>query len=90
MPVPGALEDLFLARTDNNTNGTISTEWNRVLLWRDLERLMNDGFVGSINCPSDTEGRFREKQCFRDVGTGEIYVYVAGWERGSPEFRKQE
>jgi hypothetical protein len=51
MPVPGALEDLFLARTDNNTNGTISTEWNRVLLWRDLERLMNDGFVGSINCP---------------------------------------
>jgi hypothetical protein len=88
--MPGALEDIFRTRTDNNTKGTISTEWNRVLLWRDLERLMKDGFVESIACPSDAESFLRERQCFRDLATGEVYVYVAGWERGSPEFRKQE
>lgn len=87
--MPGALEDLFLARTDNNTKGTISTEWNRVLLWRDLERLVKDGSVERIECPAEAELLPRERQCFRDLGTGEAYVYVAGWERGSPEFRKQ-
>jgi hypothetical protein len=31
---------------------------------------------------------FRERKYFRDLGTGEMYIYVSGWERGSPEFRK--
>lgn len=88
--MPGALEGLFLARTDNNAKGTISTEWNRVLLWRDLQRLVDEGSVQSIDCPFDDDPDFRERQCFRDIGTGEVYVYLAGWERGSSEFRKQD
>jgi hypothetical protein len=28
------------------------------------------------------------RQYFRDAVTGEVYVYISGWERGSPEFRK--
>ena len=87
--MPGALEDIFRTRTDNNTKGTIGTEWNRVLLGKDLERLMKDGFVEQIGCPTDAEPVLREMQCFRDLFTGEVYVYLAGWERGSPEFRKQ-
>ena len=29
-----------------------------------------------------------KESCFRELASGEIYVYVAGWERGSAEFRK--
>jgi hypothetical protein len=85
---PGVLEDLFRTRTDRNSNGTISAEWHQVLLWRDIQRLIADGAIQQIECLPASEDP-RERKYFRDLGTGEIYVHVAGWERGCPEFRKQ-
>ncbi|HEX6495213.1 MAG TPA: hypothetical protein VF018_07010 [Acidobacteriaceae bacterium] len=85
----GVLEDLFRVRTDRNTEGTISGEWDRILLRRDLERLIAEGFVEITHCSSCPDPRSRERLCFRDTSTGEVYLYVEGWERGSPEFRKQ-
>jgi hypothetical protein len=45
---PGVLEDLFRTRTDRNSNGTISAEWDQVLLWRDIQRLIADGAIQQI------------------------------------------
>lgn len=86
--MPDALEELFLARTDRNTNGTISHEWDRVLFWRDMERLIDGGFARPVACPPENESSRRNRRCFRDTATGIVYMYVEGWERGSPEFRK--
>lgn len=83
----GFLKDVFKTRTDNNRKGTVSEEWNHVLLLRDLEPLIADGAIERLSCPKPEEPDFRNRQCLRDLGTGEVYVYVAGWERGSPEFR---
>jgi hypothetical protein len=87
--MPSALEDLFQSRTDNNTKGTISSEWNRILLWRELERLIAEGAVEMIDCSADSDSIARERRCFREIGTGDVYLYVEGWERGSPEFRRE-
>jgi hypothetical protein len=84
----GVLQDLYETRTAGDRDGTIGDEWNRVLLWRDLERLIAKGRVVPSEVPAGEEAGFREKRYFRDVATGEIYVHVSGWERGSPEFRK--
>jgi hypothetical protein len=80
---------LSLARTDRYTNGTISGEWDRILLQRELERLIAEGIVEVIDCSPRPDTTFQETRCFRDTGTGDAYLYVDGWERGSPEFRKQ-
>jgi hypothetical protein len=89
MMTPGVLEDVFSTRTDRNAKGTITTEWNRVLLWRDLQRLISEGAVEAAECPYNADQDSRERRCFRDIGNGDVYIYIAGWERGSPEFRKQ-
>ena len=80
---------IFFGPAPTATPGTISTGWNRVLLWRDLQRLVDDGIVERVNCQSDAQADSRERDCFREPATGDVYVYVTGWERGSPEFRKQ-
>lgn len=84
----GPLEDLYNTRTEQNTKGTIVSEWNHSLLWRDLNRLIAEGLVSTIECPTDLEREYVEHHCFRDNVTGETYVYIKGWERGSPEFRR--
>jgi hypothetical protein len=84
----GALADLFSTRTERNTKGTIRSEWDHELLHRDLARLIAEGVVENVPCPPHDGSDFRPSRCFRDVLTGETYVYVEGWERGSPEFRK--
>lgn len=85
----GVLEELYQQRTDNDRNGTGSSEWNRVLLWRDLQRLATEGLVAPAEAPEHAESDFRDRTYFGDLGTDEIHVFVAGWERESPEFRKQ-
>jgi hypothetical protein len=70
----GVLEDLFRARTDRNTNGTISGEWDRILLQRELERLIAEGVVDVIDCSPRPDTIFRERRCFRDVRSGEVYL----------------
>jgi len=85
---PSVLEDLFRTRTDRNSNGTISAEWDQVLVRRDIQGLIADGAIQQLDCLADAKDS-RERKCFRDPGTGEIYVHIAGWERGCPEFRKQ-
>jgi hypothetical protein len=55
---------------------------------RDLDRLIAEGLVSKVECTRDAETGLRERQCFRDLVTGEVYIYIEGWERGSPEFRR--
>jgi hypothetical protein len=83
------LEDVWETRTNNTRTGTVVTEWDKVLLWRDLRRLIAVGLVEPTDGPADNDPDPRERKYFRDVGTGEVYVYISGWERGSPEFRRQ-
>ncbi len=82
------LEDLFQTRTNRDRSGTISDEWNHVLLLRDLDRLISEGLIEQVRnmreiCPDP-----REKTWYRETATGVLFVYIAGWERGSPEFRR--
>jgi len=87
--VAGVLEDLFSVRT--NGNGYILSEWDLVLLKRDLERLMAEGHVCEL--PSPVVVRLEwpdapERRRFRDPETGETYEYSGPWERGRPRFIK--
>ena len=86
----GALEGIFKTRTNNSHHGTIVTEWDSILLARDLHRLIAEGFVEQIAPPEDAEPGFTPRTYYHDRGTGEVYLYAEGWERGSPEFRKYE
>ena len=88
--MPGTLEDVFRTRTEQNRTGTINSDWNHTLLWRDLDRLIEEGVVAKVECTNDVESSFRKRQCFRDLVTGEVYIYIEGWERGSPEFRRAD
>jgi hypothetical protein len=83
-----ALEDLFVTRTDNARDGNIGDEWNHTLFWRDLDRLIAEGAVGSVDWPLPIDRDSRERKFFRDLGTNEIYVYVGYGERNGPQFRK--
>src|SRR2546430_16053957 len=87
--VAGVLEDLFDVRT--NGNGYVLSEWDLVLLKRDLERLMAEGKVREL--PSPVVARPEcpdapERRRFRDLDTGETYEYSGPWEKGRPRFIK--
>jgi hypothetical protein len=84
----GELEDLYQTRTNRDRNGTIPDEWNRVLLFRELDRLICEGAVERVRNVREINPFPREKIWYREISTGNLYVYVAGWERGSPEFRR--
>ena len=82
------LEDLYQTRTSRDGKGTIPDEWNHVLLQRDLERLIGQGLAKPVTSVREIPPDFREKVWYEEVGSGQLYVYVAGWERGSPDFRR--
>jgi hypothetical protein len=68
-----------------NHDGTVLHD---ALLHSDLKRLVAEGAVERVRCPFYALEDWRERTCFHDLITGDVYVYIAGWERGSPEFRK--
>ena len=82
------LEDLYQTRTNRDRNGTISDQWNHVPLLRDLDRLISEGIVERVRNVREISADPRDKIWYRETATGILYVYVAGWERGSPEFRR--
>jgi hypothetical protein len=82
------LEDLYQTRTKRDRNGTIPDEWNRVLLFRDLDSLVCAGEIERVRNVREISPDSREMIWYKEISTGNLYVYVAGWERGSPEFRK--
>jgi len=86
--MPSALEDLLATRTDNARDGAIRDEWNHTLLWRDLNRFIALGLAEPVDWPLPPEADSRERKFFRDLETGEVYVYVGRAERAGPEFRK--
>lgn len=77
--MPGVLEEIFNVRT--NGNGYIETEWNDILLKRDLSRLIGEGRVQEFIVSSELKE-------YLDRETGETYEYRAAWERGGPRFNK--
>jgi hypothetical protein len=77
----GVLEDVVNVRT--NGNGTLRSEWDDILLWRDLERLIAAGMVREITRADGIEGKW-----FLDCTTSEIYQYLPAWERGSARFER--
>lgn len=82
------LEDLYQTRTSRDRNGTLSDKWSDELLHRDLERLINDGLVERLTNLREISPFEREKTWYKEIATGNVYVYVAAWERGAPEFRR--
>jgi len=82
------LDDLYQTRTNRDRNGTISDEWNRVLLFRDLERLIRRGFIERVENVREIGPHPREMIWYKDLSTGNLYVYVEGGERSAPEFRR--
>lgn len=84
----GVLEDLVGTRTDNDRDGTLASPWEDVLLWRDLRRLAEEGLVEPIDGLSRPEFDSLKRSRFREVGTGDVYVYISGGEKRSPQFRR--
>jgi hypothetical protein len=63
-------------------------EWNQVLLFRDLDRLINQGFIKRVENIREISPAPREMIWYKELSTGNLYVYVAGGERSAPEFRR--
>jgi hypothetical protein len=82
------LDDLYQTRTNHHRNGTVLDEWNHVLLLRDLQRLIDQGLVEREKIIREISPDRRDKRWYRETATGMLYVYVEGWERASPEFRR--
>jgi hypothetical protein len=85
----GVLEDLFNVRT--NGNGLIRSEWDDVLLKRDLERLVAGGQVKEVPRAVKEQSVWPdelEKKWLRDCETGETYEYTCAWEKSVPRFKK--
>jgi hypothetical protein len=82
------LEDLYQTRTICDRNGTILDEWNHVLLLRDLDRLVTAGLAERVKDVRQISTDQRDQTWYKEISTGNLYVYVSGWERGSPEFKK--
>jgi hypothetical protein len=82
------LEDLYLTRTARDRNGTLLDQWNRVLLHRDLERLISEGHVERVTNIREISPDPREKTWYKELATGNLYVYVAPEERSGPQFRR--
>lgn len=82
------LVDLYLTRTNRDRNGTIPDKWNNVLLVRDLDRLISEGIVERVTNLREISSFEYEKTWYKEIATGNVYVHVAAWERGAPEFRR--
>jgi hypothetical protein len=89
----GILEDVLNVRT--NGNGQIRSSWDHILLLRDLEQLISERRVtllrdvpqASKYLVPDLPNQV-ERKLVQDAETGEIYEYIAPWERGGATFRK--
>jgi hypothetical protein len=82
------LEDLFWTRTKRDRVGTIRDGSNHVLLLRDLDRLIGQGLIKRTSDVREISADSREKIFYQELASGDLYVYVAPWERGGPEFRR--
>jgi hypothetical protein len=82
------LEDLYQTRTNRDRKGTIPDGWNHKLLFRDLDRLICEGSIERLQNIREISADDRKRIFYRETSTGNLYVYVEGWERGFPEFRK--
>lgn len=82
------LEDLYVTRTTRDRNGTLLDQWNHELLQRDLDRLMREGLVERLTNVREISPDSRERTWYREVATGNLYVYVRPDERSGPEFRR--
>jgi len=59
-----------------------------ILLLRELHRLIDEGVVERVTNIREISPDQRDKTWYRETASGILYVYVEGWERGSPEFRR--
>ena len=91
----GVLEDVFNVRTNGDRVGSLRSAWDRILLLRDLERLVNEGRVKLLRdvprtskylLPDDSSQA--ERKVVQDSETGVVYEYVGPYERGGCTFRK--
>jgi hypothetical protein len=82
------LEDLFWTRTNRDRVGTIRDGSNHVLLLRDLDRLIGQGLIKRTSDVREISANSREKIFYQELASGDLYLYVAPWERGGPEFRR--
>jgi hypothetical protein len=55
---------------------------------RDLERLISEGLVERLRNIREISSDLRDKTWYRETEIEVLYVYVPGWEWGSPEFRR--
>lgn len=58
------------------------------LLHRDLERLISEGLVVHATNIREISPDQREKTWYKELATGNLFVYVAPEERSGPEFRR--
>jgi hypothetical protein len=79
------LQELFDVRT--NGTGYVNSQWDDTLLLRDLKQLEHEQLIEEITKPFVHMTGLRHRW-FREVGSGDVFEYVEGWERGSPKFRK--
>lgn len=82
------LEDLYQSRTNRDRAGTIPDEWNLLLLQRDLDRLISEGLVARVTNIREIPAHSRDQTWYQEIGTGNLYVYVAAGERRAPQFRR--
>jgi hypothetical protein len=85
----GILADLFDVRT--NGNGFIRSQWDDILLKRDLERHITEGRVKEVPRVVKQQSTLPdglERKWFRDCETGDTYEYTGYGERSGPRFNK--
>ena len=82
------LEDVYRTRPMRDRNGTLLDEWNHVLLHRDLKRLIGEGLVEQMANVLEISPDPRERTWYKELATGNLFVYVAPEERSGPEFRR--
>ena len=80
------LEDLYQTRTCRDRKGTILAKWNHVLLFRDLDRLINEGVVERVRNVREISPDQRDTLWYQETSTRNLYVYVAGWSGARPSF----
>jgi hypothetical protein len=87
--VAGILEHLFNTRT--NGNGEVRSQWDDVLLMRDLEQLIAEERVKVLKTPLEAKpgiGAECAKKWFLDYANGDVYAHTEPWERGGARFEK--
>jgi hypothetical protein len=87
--MPGILEEVCDVRTDGT--GGLRSDWDDVLLKRDLAQLIEDGRVREIPHRVNERSIYadeREERWFLDCATGDTYQYTGHGEKSGCSFRK--